>query len=45
MFEAFNFSRVAELPREKKTSLHVPYLAITEEPREIYQDGSFGGGY
>lgn len=44
-FEAFSFTRVAELPREGKTPPHVPYLANAEETRKIYQDGSFGGRY
>ena len=43
--EAYNFTRVAELPQGEKTPPHVPGLVGAEEARKIYGDGVFGGLY
>ncbi len=43
--EAFDFTRVADLPEGEKTPPHVPGLLGAEEARQVYGDGSFGGPY
>ena len=43
--EAFDFTRVADLPEEEKAPPHVPGLLGAEEARQVYGDGSFGGPY
>ncbi len=43
--EAYPFTRVAELPEGSKTPPHVPGLLGTEEARQAYGDGVFGGPY
>ena len=43
--EAFPFTKVAELPKEKKTPPMVPGLMGSEMARQVYGDGSFGGYY
>jgi creatinine amidohydrolase len=43
--EAFNFTRVADLPDLEKPPPHVPGLLGAEEARYIYKDGVFGGPY
>ncbi len=43
--EAFNFTRVAELPDGEKTPPHIPGLLGAEEARQVYGDGVFGGPY
>lgn len=43
--EAFPFTKVAELPKEKKTPPMVPGLMGAEMARQVYGDGSFGGYY
>ena len=43
--EAFPFTRVADLPRDKKQPPSVPGLMGAQEARTIYGDGSFGGPY
>ena len=44
-FEAFHFTRVAELPEGEKTPPRVPGLVGAEEARQLYGDGVFGGRY
>ncbi len=44
-FEAFPFTKVAELPEGEKTPPSVPGLVGAAEAREIYGDGVFGGKY
>ncbi len=43
--EAYNFTRVAELPQGAKTPPHVPGLLGAELARQVYGDGVFGGPY
>ena len=43
--EAFNFTRVAELPQEAKIPPYIPGLLGAAEARQVYGDGSFGGPY
>ena len=43
--EAFNFTKVGELPSEAKVPPHIPGLMGAKEARQIYGDGSFGGPY
>jgi len=43
--EAYNFTRVAELPEGVKTPPHVPGLIGADEARQAYGDGVFGGPY
>ena len=43
--EAFDFTRVADLPEEVKAPPHVPGLMGAAEARRVYGDGSFGGPY
>lgn len=43
--EAFNFTRVADLPEGEKAPPHVPGLLGAQEAREAYGDGVFGGPY
>jgi len=43
--EAFDFTRVADLPEGEKTPPHVVGLLGAEEARQVYGDGSFGGPY
>jgi len=43
--EAFPFTRVSDLPEGEKVPPHVPGLLGSEESREIYGDGVFGGKY
>jgi len=43
--EAFDFTRVADLPEEVKAPPHVPGLMGATEARRVYGDGSFGGPY
>jgi len=44
-YEAFNFTRVAELPEGEKTPPHIPGILGAEEARQVYGDGVFGGPY
>jgi creatinine amidohydrolase len=44
-FEAFPFTRVADLPTSEKAPPHIPGLLGAEAAREIYDDGVFGGKY
>ena len=44
-FEAFNFTRVSELPTGEKAPPAVPGLMGAAEARQVYGDGSFGGYY
>ena len=44
-FEAFPFTRVAEIPKGEKKPPYVPGLLGAEAAREIYGDGVFGGVY
>jgi creatinine amidohydrolase len=43
--EAFSFTRVTELPKEKKGFPHLSCLSNAVETRKIYGDGVFGGEY
>jgi creatinine amidohydrolase len=43
--EAFQFTRVGELPEGEKTPPRIPGLVNAEQARELYQDGVFGGPY
>jgi creatinine amidohydrolase len=43
--EAFQFTRVSELPQESKAPPSVPGLMGAKEARQVYGDGSFGGPY
>ncbi len=43
--EAFNFTRVGELPEGEKVPPHIPGLLNSKVARELYQDGVFGGPY
>lgn len=43
--EAFNFTRVTDLPDGEKAPPHVPGLLGAEEARQVYGDGVFGGHY
>ena len=43
--EAFNFTRVSELPTGEKAPPVVPGLMGAAEARQVYGDGSFGGYY
>ena len=43
--EAFDFTRVADLPEGVKAPPHVPGLMGATEARRVYGDGSFGGPY
>ncbi len=43
--EAFNFTKVAELPEGEKTPPRVPGLMGAAEARQVYEDGVFGGPY
>ncbi|MBC8507183.1 MAG: creatininase family protein [Anaerolineales bacterium] len=43
--EAYNFTRVAELPKGEKTPPHITGLLGAEEARQVYGDGVFGGAY
>jgi creatinine amidohydrolase len=43
--EAFPFTRVVEVPPEKKTPPNIPGLLGAEQARQIYGDGVFGGTY
>lgn len=43
--EAFAFTQVAELPSHEKPPPYVPGLIGAREARQVYGDGSFGGGY
>lgn len=43
--EAFDFTRVDELPEGSKLPPHVPGVLAADELRRLYGDGSFGGPY
>ena len=43
--EAFNFTRVADLPDGEKIPPHIPGLLGAKEARQVYGDGVFGGPY
>src|SRR4030042_627228 len=43
--EAFQFTRVGDLPNEEKIPPRIPGLVNAEIARELYQDGVFGGPY
>jgi creatinine amidohydrolase len=43
--EAFPFTRVGDLPAGEKTPPRIPGLLNSQQAREIYQDGVFGGPY
>lgn len=43
--EAFNFTRVADLPKGEKIPPKTPYMLGAQEIRDIYEDGVFGGPY
>ena len=43
--EAFPFTRVGELPSGEKIPPRIPGLLNSQQAREIYQDGVFGGPY
>ncbi len=43
--EAFEFTRVAELPSGEKAPPYVPGLLDAEQARQVYEDGVFGGAY
>ncbi len=43
--EAFNFTRVGDLPEGEKIPPHIPGLLNAALARERYQDGVFGGPY
>jgi creatinine amidohydrolase len=43
--EAFPFTKISELPDGEKVPPYVPGLLGSEEAREIYGDGVFGGKY
>ena len=43
--EAFDFTRVADLPEGEKAPPYVPGLMGAAEARQVYGDGSFGGPY
>jgi len=43
--EAFSFTKVGELPSERKTPPMVPGIMDPALARETYGDGSFGGDY
>ncbi len=43
--EAFDFTRVGELPEGEKPPPFVPGLLGAEQARDVYGDGSFGGPY
>ena len=43
--EAFNFTRVADLPDGEKTPPHIPGLMGAQQARQVYGDGVFGGAY
>jgi creatinine amidohydrolase len=43
--EAFNFTRVGDLPDGEKVPPNIPGLINSSIARELYQDGVFGGPY
>jgi creatinine amidohydrolase len=43
--EAFQFTRVGDLPTGEKIPPHIPGLVDAVTSRELYQDGVFGGPY
>lgn len=43
--EAFSFTKVCDLPTERKTPPMVPGIMDPETARQVYGDGSFGGDY
>jgi creatinine amidohydrolase len=43
--EAFSFCQVAELPAGQKTPPHVSGLLASDQARQVYGDGVFGGFY
>jgi creatinine amidohydrolase len=43
--EAFQFTRVGDLPEGEKLPPHIPGLVSAQSARELYQDGVFGGPY
>jgi creatinine amidohydrolase len=43
--EAFPFTKVTDLPQGTKTPPHIPGLLGSEQTRQIYGDGVFGGQY
>ena len=43
--EAFNFTRVGDLPEGEKVPPRIPGLLNSKIARELYQDGVFGGPY
>jgi hypothetical protein len=43
--EAFQFTRVGELPDGEKVPPRIPGLINAKLARELYQDGVFGGPY
>ncbi|NTW08835.1 MAG: hypothetical protein HGA28_04620, partial [Anaerolineaceae bacterium] len=43
--EAFQFTRVADLPREGKPVVEGKGIRDSQAEREIYGDGTFGGPY
>jgi creatinine amidohydrolase len=43
--EAFQFTRVGDLPDGEKMPPRIPGIVNATESRELYQDGVFGGPY
>ena len=43
--EAFQFTRVGDLPNGEKIPPHIPGIVNATVSRELYQDGVFGGPY
>jgi creatinine amidohydrolase len=43
--EAFQFTRVGDLPKGEKIPPRIPGLVNAKESRKLYQDGVFGGPY
>jgi len=43
--EAFPFTRVADLPPGEKIPPHIPGLITSDQARQLYGDGVFGGPY
>jgi len=43
--EAFPFTRVADLPSGEKIPPHIPGLMASDQSRQLYGDGVFGGPY
>jgi len=43
--EAFDFTKVADLPKGEKIPPRIPGLMGAQEARQVYGDGSFGGAY